>query len=87
MASKSDGLYGEKDRPMECSVSWDLLYPQELAKTLREGGEKVLLVDSRSFLEYNTSHIQQAVNVCGSKLVKRRLQQDKVRVKDLLIFK
>ncbi|ESO87313.1 hypothetical protein LOTGIDRAFT_107379, partial [Lottia gigantea] len=43
-----------------------------------------LLVDSRSFLEYNTSHIQQAINVCGSKLVKRRLQQGKVRVKDLL---
>lgn len=39
---------------------------------------QVLIVDSRSFLEYNDLHIQGAVNVCCSKLVKRRLQQDKV---------
>ena len=39
---------------------------------------QVLLIDSRSFLEFNTSSIQQSVNVCCSKLVKRRLQQNKV---------
>lgn len=38
----------------------------------------VLIVDSRSFLEYNDGHVAGAVNVCCSKLVKRRLQQDKV---------
>ncbi|KAL5010712.1 hypothetical protein ScPMuIL_013017 [Solemya velum] len=45
---------------------------------------KVLLIDSRSFLEYNTSHIRHSVNVCCSKLVKRRLQQNKVYIVDLL---
>lgn len=39
---------------------------------------QVLIVDSRSFLEYNDLHVIGAVNVCCSKLVKRRLQQDKV---------
>ncbi|KAH9508666.1 Dual specificity protein phosphatase 16 [Bulinus truncatus] len=43
-----------------------------------------MVIDSRSFLEYNTSNIHQSVNVCCSKLVKRRLQQDKVHVLDLL---
>ena len=42
-------------------------------------------MDSRSFLEYNDRHITGAVNVCCSKLVKRRLQQDKVCVRDLLL--
>lgn len=58
--------------------------PIILEKMLKNGLEKVLLIDSRSFLEYNTSHIQQSVNVCCSKLVRRRLQQDKVHIKDLL---
>jgi hypothetical protein len=40
---------------------------------------QILLIDSRSFLEYNTSRIQQSVNLCCSKLVKRRLQLDKVQ--------
>ena len=39
---------------------------------------QLLIIDSRSFLEYNTLHVAGAVNVCCSKLVKRRLQQDKV---------
>uniref|UniRef100_A0A8C1YSZ8 Dual specificity phosphatase 8a n=1 Tax=Cyprinus carpio TaxID=7962 RepID=A0A8C1YSZ8_CYPCA len=34
--------------------------------------------------EYNASHVHGAVNVCCSKLVKRRLQQDKVSVTELL---
>ena len=41
-------------------------------------GLQTMVIDSRSFLEYNTSNVQQSVNVCCSKLVKRRLQQDKV---------
>ena len=40
--------------------------------------QQVLIIDSRSFLEYNDYHIVGAINVCCSKLVKRRLQQDKV---------
>ncbi len=39
---------------------------------------QVRLIDCRSFLEYNDNHIVGAVNICCSKLIKRRLQQEKV---------
>lgn len=39
-----------------------------------------VLIDTRSFIEYNSCHIQEALNVCCSKIIKRRLQNDKVRV-------
>ncbi|XP_077355896.1 dual specificity protein phosphatase 16 [Festucalex cinctus] len=48
-----------------------------------EGGG-VLVVDSRPFVDFNAWHIANAVNVNASKLLKRRLQQDKVHVKDVL---
>ncbi|XP_064878130.1 uncharacterized protein LOC135573003 [Oncorhynchus nerka] len=52
---------------------------------LLEGGlDSVLLIDSRPFVEYNSSHILEAVNVNCSKLMKRRLQQDKVQINELL---
>ncbi|XP_013784685.1 dual specificity protein phosphatase 16-like [Limulus polyphemus] len=57
----------------------------QLAAVVRNQIDTVLIIDSRSFLEYNTNHVASAVNVCCSKLVKRRLQQDKISVKDLLI--
>lgn len=63
---------------------YEVVSPAELALQLRAGMDKYLLIDSRSFLEYNTSHIQQSCNVCCSKIVKRRLQRDKVLIKDLL---
>ena len=43
-----------------------------------------LIVDSRSMLEYNDNHIQNAINVCGSKLMKKRLQYNQISVLDLL---
>uniref|UniRef100_A0A8C6UGV1 Dual specificity protein phosphatase 8 n=1 Tax=Neogobius melanostomus TaxID=47308 RepID=A0A8C6UGV1_9GOBI len=48
------------------------------------GTGRLLVIDSRTFSEYNASHVQGAINVCCSKLVKRRLQQDKVSVTELL---
>ncbi|XP_076311094.1 uncharacterized protein LOC143225489 [Tachypleus tridentatus] len=57
----------------------------QLAAVVRNQIDMVLIVDSRSFLEYNTCHVASAVNVCCSKLVKRRLQQDKISVKELLL--
>ncbi|XP_064490198.1 dual specificity protein phosphatase 16-like [Ornithodoros turicata] len=57
----------------------------QLAAALHKGNEKLLLIDSRPFLEYNTCHIVTATNICSSKIVKRRLQQDKVTVRDLLV--
>ncbi|XP_051275883.1 dual specificity protein phosphatase 16 [Dicentrarchus labrax] len=52
---------------------------------LLEGGlDRVVLIDSRPFVDYNSSHILEAVNVNCSKLMKRRLQQDKVQIAELL---
>lgn len=63
---------------------WMYIESIHLAELLKKGLEKVLLIDSRSFLEYNTSRIQQSVNVCCSKLTKHRLQQDKISIKELM---
>ncbi|KAM7367436.1 hypothetical protein PAMP_015338 [Pampus punctatissimus] len=57
----------------------------ETLVALLEGGlDRVVLIDSRPFVDYNTSHILEAVNVNCSKLMKRRLQQDKVQIAELL---
>ncbi|XP_069848220.1 dual specificity protein phosphatase 16-like [Dipodomys merriami] len=57
---------------------------EKLVALLESGAEKVLLIDSRPFVEYNTSHILDAINVNCSKLMKRRLQQDKVLITELI---
>ncbi|XP_055926654.1 uncharacterized protein LOC129958294 isoform X4 [Argiope bruennichi] len=57
----------------------------ELASVIRSRNESVLIIDGRSFIEHNSCHIATAVNVCCSKIVKRRLQQDKLSVKELLM--
>ncbi|TMS01519.1 Dual specificity protein phosphatase 16 [Larimichthys crocea] len=57
----------------------------EALVALLEGGlDRVVLIDSRPFVDYNASHILEAVNVNCSKLMKRRLQQDKVQINELL---
>ncbi|KAM9334934.1 dual specificity protein phosphatase 16 [Symphorus nematophorus] len=57
----------------------------EALVALLEGGlDRVVLIDSRPFVDYNSSHILEAVNVNCSKLMKRRLQQDKVHIPELL---
>ncbi|XP_044534740.1 dual specificity protein phosphatase 16 [Gracilinanus agilis] len=57
---------------------------ERLVALLESGTEKVLLIDSRPFVEYNTSHILEAININCSKLMKRRLQQDKVFITELI---
>nr|XP_006633696.1 PREDICTED: dual specificity protein phosphatase 16 [Lepisosteus oculatus]XP_015208448.1 PREDICTED: dual specificity protein phosphatase 16 [Lepisosteus oculatus]XP_015208449.1 PREDICTED: dual specificity protein phosphatase 16 [Lepisosteus oculatus]XP_015208451.1 PREDICTED: dual specificity protein phosphatase 16 [Lepisosteus oculatus] len=57
---------------------------ESLVALLEGGADKVLLIDSRPFVEYNTSHILEAVNINSSKLMKRRLQQDKVLITELI---
>ncbi|KAI5094193.1 dual specificity protein phosphatase 16 [Silurus meridionalis] len=61
-----------------------LVRPEGLVALLEGGLDRVLLIDSRPFVDYNTSHILEAVNVNCSKLMKRRLQQDKVQIAELL---
>ncbi|XP_023673608.2 dual specificity protein phosphatase 16 [Paramormyrops kingsleyae] len=58
--------------------------PEGLVALLEGGLDSVLLIDSRPFVDYNTWHILEAVNVNCSKLVKRRLQQDKVQITELI---
>ncbi|XP_022711554.1 uncharacterized protein LOC111273834 isoform X2 [Varroa jacobsoni] len=56
----------------------------ELAALLGKRDD-LLIIDSRSFMDYNTHHIRRAVNVANSKIGKRRLQQERVSVRDLLV--
>lgn len=58
--------------------------PEALVALLEGALDRVVLIDSRPFVDYNTSHILEAVNVNCSKLMKRRLQQDKVQIAELL---
>ncbi|KAM8970041.1 LOW QUALITY PROTEIN: dual specificity protein phosphatase 8 [Sarcophilus harrisii] len=57
---------------------------KKLASLLRRGAGGPLVIDSRSFVEYNSGHVLSSVNICCSKLVKRRLQQDKVSIAELI---
>lgn len=57
---------------------------KKLASLLRGGPGGPLVIDSRSFVEYNRWHVLSSVNICCSKLVKRRLQQGKVTISELV---
>ncbi|XP_060694739.1 dual specificity protein phosphatase 8-like isoform X1 [Hemiscyllium ocellatum] len=70
-------MAGEKAQPK-------VMDAQKLASLLRSGVGATLVIDSRSFVEYNTSHVLNSVNICCSKLVKRRLQQDKFSIAELI---
>ncbi|NXL76121.1 DUS16 phosphatase, partial [Leptocoma aspasia] len=61
-----------------------LIGTEKLVALLESGTERLLLIDSRPFVEYNTSHILDAININCSKLMKRRLQQDKVLITELI---
>ncbi|XP_076971457.1 dual specificity protein phosphatase 8 [Tamandua tetradactyla] len=57
---------------------------RKLASLLRGGPGGPLVIDSRSFVEYNSWHVLSSVNICCSKLLKRRLQQGKVTIAELI---
>lgn len=61
-----------------------LLAVDKLVTWMEGGKEKVLLIDSRPFVDYNSAHILDAININCSKLMKRRLQQDKVQITELI---
>ncbi|XP_055947461.1 uncharacterized protein LOC129980957 isoform X1 [Argiope bruennichi] len=64
---------------MVCSVD-----VHQLAAIVRNRIDNALILDSRSFLEYNASHVINAINVGCAKLMKRRLQQEKLCIEDFL---
>ncbi|KAM8926961.1 dual specificity protein phosphatase 8-like [Pelodytes ibericus] len=49
---------------------------QKLAGILREDSDGVLVIDCRSFSEYNHLHVVGSVNLCGSKLARKRLMKE-----------
>ncbi len=69
------------------------ILPAELAQALQSDNNKelglseiteIMLVDCRSFLAYNSRHITGAVNVNCAGIVRKRLQQGKVSLIDLV---
>ncbi|KAM5318975.1 dual specificity protein phosphatase 8 [Glossophaga mutica] len=57
---------------------------RKLASLLRGGPGGPLVIDSRPFVEYSRWHVLSSVNICGSKLVRRRLQQGQVTIAELI---
>lgn len=46
--------------------------------------DNVLCVDTRSMLQYNDNHVTGAVNICCSKIIRRKLQYNRINIKDLI---
>ncbi|EHA98632.1 Dual specificity protein phosphatase 10 [Heterocephalus glaber] len=72
-------------------TSIKIIYPNDLAKRMTKGSKSHLpsqspvIIDCRPFMEYNKSHIQGAVHInCADKISRRRLQQGKITVLDLI---
>lgn len=63
------------------------MQPQELASRMNKS-RSVLVLDCRPFVSYNIAHIQGAVNVnCSDRFNRRRLQQGKASIVDLVSSK
>ncbi|XP_004695105.1 PREDICTED: dual specificity protein phosphatase 8 [Condylura cristata] len=57
---------------------------KKLASLLRGGPGGPLVIDSRPWAEYDSWHVLRSVNICCSKLVRRRLQQATVTIAELV---
>ena len=80
-ASSSFNVDSAASGPPPIDADPDLIDCAQLAECLSRTDSSsplYILIDSRSFIEYNSCHIQEALNVCCSKIIKRRLQNDKV---------
>lgn len=72
-------------------ASIKIIYPNDLAKKMtkcsksHQQNQGPVIIDCRPFMEYNKSHIQGAVHInCSDKISRRRLQQGKITVLDLI---
>ncbi|XP_012682033.2 dual specificity protein phosphatase 10 [Clupea harengus] len=77
--------------PLPPRSSYRVIHPNELAKKMgrcpmgHPVGPVPVIIDCRPFMEYNKSHIQGAVHInCSDKISRRRLQQGKITVLDLI---
>ncbi|XP_026551508.1 dual specificity protein phosphatase 10 [Pseudonaja textilis] len=69
-------------------ASIKIIHPNDLAKKMtkcNKSHQGPVIIDCRPFMEYNKSHIQGAVHInCSDKISRRRLQQGKITVLDLI---
>jgi hypothetical protein len=59
-------------------VAANVIAPDALAECLALG-QKLVVVDCRCFVDYNLAHIRTAVNAFYARIVRRRIEQNKVR--------
>ena len=68
----------------QATCNLNLVDIDTLASYIKNGRQNILILDMRSFLEYNTSHISTSSQVTSSKLVLRRLQQGKLTANEMI---
>lgn len=67
--------------------SFQFIDPSELMRSLYAMSKRpfLILLDCRPYTEFNTKHIKDSVHLnCRDKLIKKRLQMQKITVKDLI---
>lgn len=47
-------------------------------------GNSTMCIDTRSILQYNDNHVTGAYNICCSKIIRRKLQYNRISIKDLI---
>uniref|UniRef100_A0A803ST35 Dual specificity phosphatase 10 n=1 Tax=Anolis carolinensis TaxID=28377 RepID=A0A803ST35_ANOCA len=86
--SPSTGVGSPVSGPTKPLASIKIIYPNDLAKKMTKctkSHQGPVIIDCRPFMEYNKSHIQGAVHInCSDKISRRRLQQGKITVLDLI---
>ncbi|CAH8675201.1 unnamed protein product [Schistosoma rodhaini] len=70
-----------------CALERKVIYTEaySISEAIRLN-QKVILLDSRSFMVYNTSHIHTAINIGGNRAFQRKFSQNQVPL-DLLLCK
>ncbi|KAJ7341049.1 hypothetical protein JRQ81_004727 [Phrynocephalus forsythii] len=88
MVNPSSGVGSPVSGPTKPLASIKIIYPNDLAKKMTKctkSHQGPVIIDCRPFMEYNKSHIQGAVHInCSDKISRRRLQQGKITVLDLI---
>lgn len=89
--SPSGGVGSPASGTTKQLASIKIIYPNDLAKKMtkctksHQQNQGPVIIDCRPFMEYNKSHIQGAVHInCSDKISRRRLQQGKITVLDLI---
>ncbi|XP_039197576.1 dual specificity protein phosphatase 10 [Crotalus tigris] len=86
--SPSGGVGNPVSGPTKQLASIKIIHPNDLAKKMtkcNKSHQGPVIIDCRPFMEYNKSHIQGAVHInCSDKISRRRLQQGKITVLDLI---